>query len=553
MSVAETAPSIVLEQARDYVARGFSVIPVERGGKKPVVEWMEFQSRRATEEELVAWFSRPLNIGIVTGKLSGLTVIDCDSDEATQRAAELGLPTTAQVKTGKGWHFYYAFEPDVANATAIHGMKGIDIRGEGGFVVAPPSVHESGAAYRWEGEHRTLPVLPPWVTDTRLKIGTGPMKMPVTALYAGAVEGSRNDSMARLIGAWANAMPIEFALPAAMFWNERNNPPLPYREVERTVRSIYAKQAAKEHAMVGAGWISEVEEIDESGIVRVADLLDKLRDLYINGLQPGVATGWPALDGSGKHDRLYSIRKGEWTVLTGIPGHGKSTFLDQLMVQVAKTHGWKFAVFSAENRPVQSHVAALMEKLLDKPFNDGPTARINSHEFNEALRWLNEFFYFLEPDDERQDLKTILHLADHLIAREGISGIVIDPWNELDHSRPAGVTETEYISVCLSTIRRFARTKNVHVFVVAHPKMMLKEGGKYPVPTPYDISGSAHWRNKADNALSIFRNDGDASETNSIYVQKIRFREVGKLGVATLWYDIVTGRFRDSKFERWTQ
>lgn len=142
----------------------------------------------------------------------------------------------------------------------------------------------------------------------------------------------------------------------------------------------------------------------------------------------------------------------------------------------------------------------------------------------------------------------VLKLAKALVFRKGIRGLVIDPWNELDHSRPSNLSETEYISQALTKIRRFARTHEVHVWLVAHPTKLPKQtDGKYPVPTPYDVSGSANWRNKADNCLTVWR---DLSEPHSrevqIHVQKIRFKEVGQIGMARLNYDILTGRYRDA-------
>ena len=109
------------------------------------------------------------------------------------------------------------------------------------------------------------------------------------------------------------------------------------------------------------------------------------------------------------------------------------------------------------------------------------------------------------------------------------------------------MTETEYISQSLTKVRRFARENDVHVWLVAHPtKLRRLDNGSYPVPTPYDISGSAHWRNKADNALAIWR---DTSEFNNplvqIHIQKIRFKEIGRPGMVELKYNIITGTYRE--------
>jgi len=142
-----------------------------------------------------------------------------------------------------------------------------------------------------------------------------------------------------------------------------------------------------------------------------------------------------------------------------------------------------------------------------------------------------------------------LDRAKELVYRNGIRGLVIDPWNELEASRNEGETETEYVSRVLRTVRQWARRHGVHVWVAVHPtKMHRDKDGRYPVPTLYDASGSANWRNKADNGVCIWRDmdpeSGRALEVD-IHVQKIRFRQVGKLGRVTLDYDLATGRYSD--------
>ena len=124
---------------------------------------------------------------------------------------------------------------------------------------------------------------------------------------------------------------------------------------------------------------------------------------------------------------------------------------------------------------------------------------------------------------------------------------MIDPWNELESLRPSGMSETEYISHSLKRIRTFARQRGVHVWVVAHPtKLYRDDSGKYPVPTLYDCAGSAHWRNKADNGIVVWRDlSGADSAEVQIHIQKIRFRQIGRRGMATLYYDRTCATYSD--------
>jgi len=222
------------------------------------------------------------------------------------------------------------------------------------------------------------------------------------------------------------------------------------------------------------------------GIFEAMDVADKIDALYEFGMPPGAPSGWTTLN---EH---YTVKEGQWTLVTGIPGHGKSNFLDALLINLAQQSHWRFGMFSPENQPIERHFANLMEKLVDKPFNIGPADRITREEKDEAKLWLQEYFFVILPDEEEGNwsIDGILDLAKVLVFRKGIKGLVIDPWNELDHSRSNGMTETEHISQVLTKIRQFARAYGVHVWVVAHPaKLRKEENGKYPVPTPYDVAG----------------------------------------------------------------
>lgn len=274
------------------------------------------------------------------------------------------------------------------------------------------------------------------------------------------------------------------------------------------------------------------------GAFDVAALIGDLEHHYAEGMPRGVSTGWESID------RHYTVRPGEWTLVTGVPGHGKSEFIDALLINLAARNGWRFGIFSPENQPFALHLAKLAEKYSGKPFNPGPTERMSRGEFDMAATWLDRHFTMILP--EEPSINAILAVAKALVLRKGIRGLVIDPWNEIEHGRTQGQTETEYISIVLSRIRQFARAHGVHVWLVAHPAKLFKEAnGKYPVPGPYDVSGSAHWRNKADCCLAVWRDQMANTRTVEIHVQKIRHKITGQIGKVNLTYDPVTGRYFD--------
>lgn len=268
-------------------------------------------------------------------------------------------------------------------------------------------------------------------------------------------------------------------------------------------------------------------------------------ELYRSGgLPKGCSTGWPSVD------KLYTVAMAQWTLITGTPGSGKSEWLDALMVNLAKREEWKFIIFSPENWPLALHHSKILEKYLGKPFDPGPTQRIDEEELDDGENWMAGKFIFAKP--ERPSLSAILSEAVyHFQYPEGMPrrykvGVVVDPWNQLEHYRPAGMSETEYVSAALSEVIQVCRAANIHVWIVAHPtKLQRGKDGKLPVPTPHDVSGSANFWNKADNCLCVSRDQGEGSAEVDIHVQKVRFRHIGRVGATTLKYNRVTGQYSE--------
>ena len=313
--------------------------------------------------------------------------------------------------------------------------------------------------------------------------------------------------------------------------------------------------------------MSEFATADEMAELRHADALTDLdviacpptmfakrvSRLWEKGLPPGSATGWQNVD---KH---YTVAPGQLTILTGWPGSGKSEWLDALLLNLAK-QGWRFALFSPENYPPEIHIAKFLEKFVGKPFGNGLTPRMTEDECSEAMTEIDEWFGFIIPKatTERTNfsVEQILGAAELQFrsaslwhGKEHALGLVIDPWNELEHLRPQHMSETEYVSATLSAVRAWARLHRVHVWIVAHPQKLRRDDlGKLPVPRPDAISGSIHWWNKADNALTIWREmDDQAKAEVSVFVWKVRFKHIGRPGEVQLHYDRVTGRYAEQR------
>ena len=282
--------------------------------------------------------------------------------------------------------------------------------------------------------------------------------------------------------------------------------------------------------------LSNAKPFPVDGIISPSDCIDDVLIEYNNGEERGLCTGWKNLD------ELYSVKVGEMTIVTGIPGSGKSNFIDALCINLMLKYGWRIAMFSPENWPVKRHVKTLLEKIIDKSFSPSKYGeRMTPSEVLEGTNFMDDHIRFILPKDELLTVDTILKYARIICLQYGIKGLVIDPWNEIEHDQGSREREDQYISKQLTKIRRFARFNGLHIWVIAHPTKLTKNiDGKYDPPTMYDISGGAQWRNKADNGICVYRD----FETNitTIIVQKIRFKEVGKLGDCSLKYKY-TGKY----------
>ncbi len=243
------------EAARSYLARGWSVIPVRAGGKHPLVNWEPFQHRLPEEKEILAWFRHwsDANLAIVTGKVSGLVVLDVDprhggDDSLRDLEHRFGaLPETVEaISGGGGRHIYFAHPGDVMR-NRVGLAPGIDLRGDGGMIIAPPSVHPNGRCYEWEVSHHPddVPIapIPPWLM-TLARGETPYLGHPIShwqnLVRQGVAEGSRNNTIASLTGhlLWHGVDP-EVAAELLLCWNRvRCRPPLSDDEVARTVESI---------------------------------------------------------------------------------------------------------------------------------------------------------------------------------------------------------------------------------------------------------------------------------------------------------------------------
>lgn len=243
---------------------------------------------------------------------------------------------------------------------------------------------------------------------------------------------------------------------------------------------------------------------------------------YATGLSPGL-------------DELFRLYPGAFCIATGIPNMGKSEIVKQIAVEMGRVHGWHTVIFPGEE-PVKPYLHnSLRTKYLKKHRSTWtPEERALADEF------LEKHFQVIandpRDDEEEIDVEFLLDKAATAVFRHNTKLLIIDPWNELEHKRDEHWSTTEYVGEAIRKIKRFARSYDVCVIVVAHPKKIDGQPGLY------DIADSAHWANKPDLALVV--HSDDPFETHRrIIIPKVRFAAAGRKGETEMQFDRETERY----------
>lgn len=246
--------------------RGINVFPIIPKTKKPAVKWKHLQSTKMNEKTLgyLSRYYANYNIGLVTGSISGLAVVDVDGQEGTDNLKEYSLPDTLTVKTARGYHLYYSLPEGVALPSAIALMPKVDIKADGGYVVAPPSIAADGTQYKWNMSPagiRTLPPLPDWIIQKigMRQDGTIPTgqegldefesrKHWLKEVIGGVGEGNRNHACARYAG-WliSKGYNEDDCIKELLTWNLKNTPPMPESEVASVFSSVLVKDKTRSY------------------------------------------------------------------------------------------------------------------------------------------------------------------------------------------------------------------------------------------------------------------------------------------------------------------
>jgi twinkle protein len=292
--------------------------------------------------------------------------------------------------------------------------------------------------------------------------------------------------------------------------------------------------------------IEEAELYPIKGVKYALNSLDRLIELNKNGFPHGAKIHFQNFD---EHFTWYDS---QLTVVTGLPSSGKSNFIDQVMLRLTQYNDWKFGIYSPENATEDIHLIRLCEILYSRPFEKGFNDCLNEQDITEAVDFLNDRVYFIRPDNEEFTLDNILESATGLVQKYGIRGLIIDPWNTIEHQYGT-LNETIYTGKVLNRLKYFARDNGLHLILIAHPRKMSKKPGKkvFEVPSLYDISGSANWYNIADNGICVYRhfNEKRISNIVDIHILKVKHKYIGQMGKIGFEFDYKSQSYIEIKKE----
>lgn len=255
-------------------------------------------------------------------------------------------------------------------------------------------------------------------------------------------------------------------------------------------------------------------------------LRESLNGLLGHKLPEGYKTGIKELDDICRFDKERLI------TVTGVPGSGKSEYMDFITTSLNKQYGLRTLYFSPENMPVEFHLDKLIRKFTCKPLHE-----LTDEERETAITYILNNFFFINCYDVTK-LSDILKYAEEMVIEKHIDILVIDPYNRIDVEQSATDIETQYISRILDELSRLAIKHHIMVFLVAHPRKMNAN----QTPTAYDINGSANFFNKSDFVVIVHRENRAETET-TITVDKVKFANYGQIGECKLEYDRVSGNY----------
>lgn len=571
-----------MKESKIYINKGLPVFPLVLGLKSPIkgCNWRAEDLKPYQDMML----KQDYNIGLVMGKSSGLVAIDFDYDvDGLHDPIYKIAGESPTIKIGaKGFTAFYKYNGEKKKQYTKDGKVIIDFLGEGSYTVMPPSLHPEGMQYHFSHagnlvdlDMKRCPYLPTDFFD-KLDVLLGNTKKPEIKPSTCASDVSKKDIEEALtyispetyetwtnVGMTLKSSNIEDSYEMWMKWNEdylENNPNSKRPGTEEYRWSTYSADGGLTVAtLFKMAMDNGYKKQDNTGI----SLKGSTSSLVNNPSNPlcdiseslEVIKGWKKDDtfpvgehigiGGFNSDTIkWRLRKKEFSVITGVPGSGKSEFLNFMCYKAAETQGYKTFYCSFEESKeelIESHLTRHAGKTIDKRSDE---------EVKKAGEFIIKHCEFYNREALGNQIETMIETCRTLENKVDI--MVIDTFSKIRSAYGCSEGDMNHVKLTIQLLSQACKDLDIHIFLVAHPTksgflsqqkgISLKEIAK-PKPDLYMVSGGAVFNNDADNGFVI---EAEAGYISRVHICKIKKTHYGdKKGEVTFRYDVSSRRFKD--------
>ena len=285
--------------------------------------------------------------------------------------------------------------------------------------------------------------------------------------------------------------------------------------------------------------IKTASDMRLSDIFTVDDFQNDLDSYFENGLPQGLRINVEDLD------EKIRWQTGRFGVVTGAPSSGKSEFIDFIYSKLNILYGWKIGYYSPESMPLPLHYSRIFEKYIGKKYQKNV---ISEAEKNTGDDYINDNVYWVAPDDDF-NTEEILARFEYLVKAKGCKAFVIDPFNRIEQGANHSDNERLFIKKTLGKMISFAKRTDSLLLLIAHPTKLRKDEKtkSFPMPTMYDISGSADFWNMVDYGIAVRREQDDEGKFQTfgqVNIAKTKYNyTMGSTGLWNFRYNVNNGRY----------
>lgn len=536
----------MINTALKILNSGRSIIPLKKDKKPLIASWVDFQKRMPTKQEVEKWWAKwpDANIGIITGKVSNLCVIDID----VRHGGDINKfpQNTLTVKTGNGgYHLYYFYHEGMGNK--VGAFEGVDIRGDGGYVVSPGSITDYENNGKREGGKYEIYKMADIADFPAHLFGLeeDSKLSRVEETTEGVSEGSRNESAAVMSGAFLRSFPRakETAWKLLRSWNEKNIPPLSEYELRNTFNSIVKR------GNYTGGELSVVET-EPMKFLTYTEVLDMgMKELMETKKEEIISFGYDWLD-----DKLTGFFPGELVVIGGESGTGKTVFATNIIYRASRKV--KCCVFALEDRLADYGIKSMFFEInrikkekdgIGYPWNDYRRNEILDVKFEEykeqAFENLkNENIHFA--DVQRQmDIEILERKVTEKVA-EGFKVFLIDHLHYFD-LLAGRESKADYIEKMMVRIKALQNKTGARIILVVHYKKL--EGRK---PSMDSFKDSVSIPQNANYVINLWRDRSEGANHYDTIIMVPKSRNPNGEFTVKVTFDPSTNDYREveSKF-----